>query len=282
MNPKVMLFLFFGVGIVGVVMFIHTTKPALLKPAPPKKVYVHVLFAKHNLRIGHLIKVNDLTEKTYLLGKQPFGSVLATQQVMGSVVSVPVAAGDVIVNGDLISPDEPSFLSYALPSGEGAVSIVLTSQNAVDSFVQPGDRVDVFVRTSGRLPSAQIALRNVLVLSINHNLGKKLFVRETESFMTRLGHAGETQSQAIQQATALQQASSNVKPSVSEPSLINPDKPLVVTLEVTPEEAAVLMHAMNMGILSLMLRSAQNNNETAESSVVAGSMVIYNGPTIAQ
>ena len=279
MNPKVMLFLFFGVGIVGVVMFLHATKPAMLKPAPPKKVYVHVFVAKHNLKMGHLIKLNDLTEKTYLSGKQPFGSVVTTQDVVGNVVSFPIAAGSVIFNSDLISQDEPSFLAYALPPGKGAMSIVLTSQNAVDSFVQAGDRVDVFVRvTSSNARSAQVALRNVLVLSINHHLEKVKFIRANASFWKRVGQGGVSQTTIKQQEEALQNASASGMSTPTAPSLIAPDKPLVITLEVTPEEAAMLMQATNVGILSLMLRSARDNSDLATSSVVSGPMVIYNGP----
>ena len=281
MNPKVMLFLFFGVGIVGVVMFIHTTKPALLKPAPPKKVYLHVFVAKHNLEIGHLIKADDLTEKTYLSGKQPVGSVVTTQQdVFGSVVSFPIAAGSVIFNSDLISQDEPSFLAYALPPGKGAMSIVLTSQNAVDSFVQAGDRVDVFVRvtSSGNARSAQVALRNVLVLSINHHLEKVKFIRASSTFWRQLSERGVSQTTIKQRQEELQSAADSGKSTPAAPSLIAPDKPLVITLEVTPEEAAMLMQATNLGILSLMLRSAQDNSDIGTSSVVSGPMVIYNGP----
>ena len=281
MNPKVMLFLFFGVGIVGVFMFIHTTKPALLKPAPPKKVYVHVFVAKHNLKIGHLIKADDLTEKTYLSGKQPVDSVVTTQQdVFGSVVSVPIAAGSVIFNSDLISQDEPSFLAYALPPGKGAISIVLTSQNAVDSFVQAGDRVDIFVRvtSSGNARSAQVALRNVLVLSINHHLEKVKFIRASNTFWRELAEKGVSQTTVQQRQEELQSAADSGKSTPAAPSLIAPDKPLVITLEVTPEEAAMLMQATNLGVLSLMLRSAQDNSDIGASSVVSGPMVIYNGP----
>ena len=288
MNPKVMLFLFFGVGIVGVVMFLHATKPAILKPAPPKKVYVHVFVAKHNLQRGHWVSLNDLTEKTFVLGKQPVGALLTTQEVAGNAVRFPIAAGKVIVGSDLVVQSDPDFLAYALPPGKGAISIVLTRENAVDNFIQPGERVDIFVRikepataVSAAVIKSQVILRNLRVLSVNHSLGKT-FVRENQSAMARMGRlidSGQSQTNLNRQQTALQR---NASP-MSGVKILNPNMPLVVTLEVTPEESATLMQAVNTGIVSLMLRSAQGNHDTGQSfamsgDALSGETVIYNGP----
>ncbi|MBQ3818064.1 MAG: Flp pilus assembly protein CpaB [Acetobacter sp.] len=285
MNPKVMLFLFFGVGIVGVVMFLHATKPAILKPEPPKKVYVHVFVAKHNLQKGDWVSLNDLTEKTFVLGKQPVGALLTTQEVAGHAVRFPIAAGKVIVGSDLISQSDPDFLAYALPPGKGAISIALTRANAVDNFIQPGERVDVFVRinrpttaVSAAVIKSQVILRNLRVLSVNHSLGKT-FVREDQSVEARMGRlidSGQSQTNLNRTQAALQR---NTPPM----EILNPNMPLVVTLEVTPEESATLMQAVNTGTVSLMLRSAQGNRDTGQSfamsgDALSGETLIYNGP----
>ena len=78
-----------------------------------------------------------------------------------------------------------------------------------------------------------------------------------------------------QQGVNQQAASSQV----STATVLNPNAPLVVTFEVTPEEAATLMQATNTGIVSLMLRSARDDSHgTGEVSAGSGSMIIYNGP----
>jgi pilus assembly protein CpaB len=147
----------------------------------------------------------------------------AITDMTGSVARFEFFPGEPIREQKLARPGQ-GYLSAVLDSGMRAVSVSVAAESASGGFIVPNDHADVVLT----IPSAagkvsETILHNVRVLAIND----------------RLGEAGSTGAPA------------------------NPDDPraeifaaqAIVTLELDPTEAEVIISASALGSLSLVLRS---------------------------
>jgi pilus assembly protein CpaB len=92
---------------------------------------------------GEEIVANNLIErKTVVISSVAPGALSNESQLQGTVLTVPVAKGQQILQSQLGAPDEQS-LSYRIKTGMRAVSIAVDRRNAVGGAIKEGDRVDV-------------------------------------------------------------------------------------------------------------------------------------------
>lgn len=165
---------------------------------------------------------------------------------MGAVVRQSIKAGEPILKGALVKPHDRGFLAAVLEPGKRAVAVPLTNVTGIAGFVFPGDHVDLILthairgneedKINERRASVTI-VKDLRVLALDHN--------------TDMG--------------ATQPGQPDVKQEVREAK--------VVTVEVSPKQAEIVTLALQLGTLSLSLRSLA----TEESTNVAD-----NGNVLAQ
>ncbi len=204
-----------------------TSTPVTVSNVPQKQQVTKILVANKNLSEGELVKLGDLTwlewPKTSLNPAYLTEDSANLENFTGFVVKIPLAQGEPIVRNAFIQQGDKSALSAVLEPGKRAVSIDVSSATANSGLINPGDFVDVIL-----------------------------------SF---IGSKGNTQ-EAVESETLLK----NIKVLAVDSDLLAPEgkitTPHVITLEVTPAQAEVLMSAVKKGTISLSLHSLAKDNAT--------------------
>lgn len=194
--------------------------------AAPQPAGVQVLVAKRDLPIGTFLRPEHLRWQTWPeTSLSPAYAVEGKKKIddfVGSVVRLPVAEGEPITDGRVVSPGTSGFLAAVLRPGYRAVSVPVTMTSAISGFVFPGDHVDVLLTHNLPMPvdgglerrAGGTVLRDIRVLALDQKV--------------------------------------DVKP--GEASV-----PRTATIEVTPKQSEIVALVVEMGKLSLSLRSLQRD-----------------------
>ncbi|MBI3419688.1 MAG: Flp pilus assembly protein CpaB [Proteobacteria bacterium] len=155
------------------------------------------------------------------------------QEMIGAVARQGIRAGEPIMRGEVVKPQDRGFLSAVLEPGLRAVAAPITNVTGIAGFVFPGDRVDLILTHTirsgendgvGQRRASVTIIRNARVLALDQNSNDQ----------------------------------NNNQPKVAK----------VVTLEVDPKQAEVVTLALQLGTLSLSLRSlAQDGGKTLAEPV---------------
>lgn len=142
----------------------------------------------------------------------------------GAVARSSILAGEPIVSSKVVKPDEGGFMSAVLTPGLRAVSIAVNATSGNAGFILPGDRVD---------------------LILTHTLP--------------VGESGTTP--GIASETFVR----NVRVLAVDQRYNNPDNKILlartVTLEVSPKQAEMINVAVELGKISLSLRSLAKDHQ---------------------
>lgn len=226
-------------ALVGVVLFGYTIlnqghkAPVAAAPSPTEQVLV----AAVPLSGGSLIQPNNISSATMLITKAPAGAVVDTPEnrtsLTGAMVRMTLAQGAPITNEAVIHPGDHGFLAAVLSPGMRAVTVAVDNVTGADGLIWPGDRVDVLLTQSiagapdSKSIAAEVVLSDVRVIA--------------------------TGTELIKSATTNNNNSNNQPAST-------------VTLEVTQEQAARCLVAVNLGKLSLIVHSAQSTTTAASTT----------------
>jgi pilus assembly protein CpaB len=166
------------------------------------------------------------------------------EKLIGTVVRLPITAGEPVTQGSLVAPGDRGFLAAALGPGMRAVTVPVSARTGVAGFIFPGDRVDLVltqtIKGEGRdLKAAETVLRNLRVLATD------------QSTETTTGEDGKTVVRAFR----------------------------TVTLEVTPKIAEKVAVAQTVGTISLVLRSLADNQADLERALASGDIKVPEGAT---
>jgi pilus assembly protein CpaB len=236
MNSKRIVFLLVAVVVAGATAFLarawlQAERAAIAaqfggQQVAPAKPAVQVLVARTALRIGHLIKPEDLRWQAWPQGALPPTYIVEGKRqiadFVGAVARLAVQVGQPLVETDIVMPGSRGFLAAVLKPGMRAVSVPTTATTAVSGFVYGGDRVDVLVthtltNPDGSNNATETILRNARVIAMDQKLdfapGDK------------------------------------------------PDVAKTATLELTPKQAEIVTLGVKMGDLSLSLRSLQDSDD---------------------
>lgn len=199
-------------------------------PAPPPEV--RVLVAGADLRTGTIVKAENLEWKVWshddpALKHFAVENREAKDLYVGAVVRTSVAAGEPVTSELLIRPGERGFLAAVLQPGMRAVSVPVNHVSGIAGFVFPGDRIDLILTLTVTRPDDP---------EINDRRAAQTVIRNARVI-------------AIDQKTGGEAA----EPTVGK----------VATLEVTPEQAERVTLAIQMGELSLALRSLDDETPSA-------------------
>ena len=93
-------------------------------------------------------------------------------KLIGTVVRLPVTAGQPLTQGALVKPGDRGFLAAALGPGMRAVTVPVSAQTSVAGFIFPGDRVDLILTQDvvgggdgPPLKASETVVRNLRVLA---------------------------------------------------------------------------------------------------------------------
>lgn len=151
-------------------------------------------------------------------------------ELYGAVVRRGIAAGQPIIQSQIVKNGQRGFLAAVLRPGYRAYSIKINAASAISGLVFPGDRVDLILshKVKGGTAEQQVSetvLANLRVLAIDQTI-------DDENGKPRIGKTA--------------------------------------TFEVTPKQAEVLAVADQLGRLSLSLRSLAKNEQELQRLVEGG------------
>ena len=233
-----------GTALAARSMFAGAAAPQA-EAAPPVPEGPRVLVAQRALPAGTIITADalgfqmwpeDLVQDAYFIDGEADISKL-----LGTVVRLPITAGEPVTQGSLVKPGDSGFLAAALGPGMRAVTVPVSAQTGVAGFVFPGDRVDLVLtqEVKGEGPSLRVSetiVRNVRVLATDQRIDSK-------------GEDGKVVVEKFEN----------------------------VTLEATPRIAEKIAVAQSVGDLSLSLRSIADNTAELERAVASGEVKVPQG-----
>lgn len=164
-------------------------------------------------------------------------------RLLGTVVRLPITAGQPVTQGQLVKPGDRGFLAAALGPGMRAVTVPVSAQTSVAGFVFPGDHIDL-----------------LLTQSVGGNDGPSLKATETVVRNLRvLATDQRTSNNKDEGGNTIVQTFSNV------------------TVEATPRIAEQIAVAQTIGTLSLSLRSIADNASELEQAIASGAVSVGDG-----
>jgi pilus assembly protein CpaB len=240
-----------GTALAARSMFAGASAPEV-EAAPVEPEGPKVLVAKRSLPVGTIITADaigfqlwpqELVQDAYFIDGE------ANMELMlGTVVRLPITAGEPVTQGSLVAPGDRGFLAAALGPGMRAVTISVSARTGVGGFIFPGDRVDL-----------------MLTQTVDGVEGQAL--RTTETILANLRVLATDQST---ETTTTEDGRTVVQPTRT------------VTLEVTPRIAEKIAVAETIGSLSLSLRSIADNQAELERAIAAGEVDVPANATPAE
>jgi pilus assembly protein CpaB len=212
-------------------------------PAAPEDNLPQVLVATRALPVGTILTPDSFSYRPWpkeLMQQAYYVKGESEPPLAGTVVRLPVSAGQPITQGSLVRPGDRGFLAAALGPGMRAVTVPVSAQSGVAGFVFPGDRIDLVLTQTVEgggdgpaLKTSETIVRNIRVLATDQRTDSKTEDGKTEvrTFST-------------------------------------------VTLEATPRIAEKIALAQSLGQLSLSLRSIADNNAELERAIAAGEVSV--------
>lgn len=172
----------------------------------------------------------------------PSGALTDKNAVVGKKAGTTILSGDVITARKL-SQKAGGFVGL-IPEGMRAVSFSVNDVTGVSGFAKPGDKVDILLVTSregvDRITS-KILLKDVLILAVNKSSGQP-----------------QPQPQNTDKDGKGTPNSSTTRTSTSSASIGTPS---VVTVALTPYDAAKLIASTQIGQLQMLLRPANDEGD---------------------
>ncbi|MEZ5667763.1 MAG: Flp pilus assembly protein CpaB [Alphaproteobacteria bacterium] len=191
--------------------------------AAPQVPTTMVLVAATDMEPSHFVKEEDLRWQPWPDDNLAEAYILQDEGVpadfIGTVVRTAIGAGDPITASRVVRPGDRGFLAAVLSAGMRAVSVPVNETSGIAGLIFPGDHVDVILTHSVRQDtSAGVQMRQV-----------------SETVLTNVRVLAIDQNVSVESSAA----------AVGD----------TATLEVTPQEAEKVSVMMQIGRLSLSLRS---------------------------
>jgi pilus assembly protein CpaB len=253
MRAKTILTILFLLSLGVAAFVVYSAMPQKVDSAAPVAPKTQILVAAIPLEPGTLLRDEDVTwaqvnraaeqgEFVRPSAASIFAQSEADQQAIGAVYGaalrgaisgaaarIPIAQGEPIRRNEIVKPGDRGFLQVVLSPGARAIAIPVATGGASTGLLYPGDRVDV-----------------VLTQQFNSDLP-----------LTRRS-VGET---VVENLRVLAIDAADAKAPSGGAAFGR-----TVTLEVTPVQAEKINVAIDLGKLSLTLRSADGMNSIAAAT----------------
>lgn len=206
-------------------------------PAPPSTVGYFV--AARPLSKGTLAREEDFAVRSVPPERLPPGAILETPEsrvgLPGSLLRKFVDAGSPITLQDVLRPRDRGFLASVLAPDSRAISIKVDEESGVAGLIRPGDYVDVLLTQvfekadPARRALSETVLGNVRVIAIDQEI-----VQGGRTITSVAGKQAQT-----------------------------------VSLELAPDQVKKITVARQMGTLSLAVRAAVEQWDTADTGTMS-------------
>jgi pilus assembly protein CpaB len=213
---------------------------------------VQVLVAARDLPIGTALTAGDVAWRPWTKAAVAPTFIVSTsnpqgrEDIAGGVVRTAMVAGEPIVTDRVVKPGDRGFMAAVLRPGYRAVGLKVTPETATGGFVMPGDHVDVILTRQVDTPAPGGSRKETRVATL---LADVPVLAVGDKFRRPEGSANP-----------------------------EPIKAESVTLELSADDAEVLMQGQQIGELSLSLRSVQDAelsvSRTASKLAAAGEVLI--------
>ncbi len=195
-------------------------------PAEPAMKTEDVLVAGRDMGLGSAVDASAVVWKSWPADGLSEGYITRSQrpdavtELTGNLVRVPFSPGEPIKESKLVRSDR-GFLSAVLPKGMRAVAVRVNAASTAGGFVLPEDRVDII--------------------------------------LIRQAGGGEASSETILQNIRVLAIDQTVEQAGQEKSatVVAQD---TATLELTPEQAELIVQAQQIGTIALSLRSISDQS----------------------
>jgi pilus assembly protein CpaB len=203
-------------------------------PAPPAPITTGYFVAAHPLQAGTLARDEDFEVRSVQSDRVPPGAIPATPDakinLRGSLVRNFLDAGSPVTSQDVLRPRDRGFLASVLAPGSRAISINVDAESGVSGLIWPGDYVDVVLTQEN--DKADLAHR-ALSEAVLHNV--RIVAIDQE--IVQGGSANNTTAGKVVRA---------------------------VSLQLAPEQVKKITVAKQLGKLSLAIRAAVDQQDTAD------------------
>ena len=200
-------------------------QPQIVQVAPE---YTHILVAQSDLAVGQFIKETDVSWEPWpeaaISPNHAVEGQIDLNALLGAVARDRMSAGEPIILGNIVRPGERGFLAAVLGPGMRAVTVPINSRSGIAGFIYPGDRVDLILTHSYNPASEGVDALDQ---------ANQRTVSETVLIDLRV--------------LAIDQTLSDFEGQARVGSL--------ATLEVTPQQVEMINVLLELGSLSLSLRS---------------------------
>lgn len=187
----------------------------------PEANYVQVVEAAQTVSVGTILEAKQLRVRTYPQDLVPKETYTGLEQVVGKVAKETLYAGDFVRPERVAEKGEGSSLASLIGDSKRALTIRVNDVVGVAGFLLPGDKVDVLNTFKQKGKSSRDTVTEVVLANVK--------------------------------ILAIDQTAQN-----------NENRPRVVravTVEVTLEQAEVLMNARSRGGLQLALRNPVDDSK---------------------
>lgn len=237
MKPKSLLLLALALGC-GLVASIGISQvmEGNAKGRGPSVETASIYVAMHNINLGDPIDATMVSLQEWPKDKVPPGALTSLENVEGRRPRTNIIAGEPILDAKLLAQGETVDPIASIPDGFRLTTIAVDAESSAAGLLSPGDRVDIqlFVNRNDRSGIAQARTKVIL---------QNIKVFAIEQAVQRSADGGEART-----------------------------IPKTVSLLVTPEQAAKIDLAQNLGQLSLIPRSPNDESMTAGVDVDASSL----------
>jgi pilus assembly protein CpaB len=207
--------------------------PTSQAAAPPPAITVDVLVASRDITPGHALDAGLVRWEAW--PKRTVSNAFITKEahpdiakaISGTVVRSPLVTGQPITDASIVHAGAAGFLAATITPGMRAIGMSVTAQTSAGGFILPNDRVDV-----------------VLTRELPGGGSPKQYESETILRDVRVLAVDQTAHQEKDQQSVVAKTA---------------------TLEMSPDQAELIAHAEQVGILSLTLRALgdSSGNPTA-------------------
>ncbi len=205
---------------------------------PPVEIQMKsVVVATRNIEPKVMLTAKMLETKEFPADSVPVDAVTEVTDIVNLPTRAKIFKGDIMTAQKVYKNLEQAGFVGSIPPNCRAVSVTINDVTGVAGFAKPGDYVDVLLieRDEG-LVTSRILLQNILLLSINQNMG-------------------------INQPPKKEDADAPVNPSATAI-----ENPAIATLALTPDDVLMLVSASKIGEIYLMLRPLRPQSERVYST----------------